>query len=180
MKSTFSFSMVVSISALALAMGGCTSTGAHAVSSMSTVVGAASRESQTAPSPIAAPGSEATSKFGSTYRWDDGIAVTVSAPAAYSPSSSAYPADPGPHVVFNVTLTNGSTANYDPVLFTCSAQSGNKEADRVFDTGINDPRTTLLPGRETAFKVVFQVSDPADIVLQVAPDLSHDAVYFTS
>ena len=86
-------------------------------------------------------------------------------------------------VVIEFTVVNGSSTPYDPISFNASAQSGNTEASRIFDSekkvGIK-PTTKVLPGREAKFSLAFGVSDPADLVVQVAPGYKYEQVLFTS
>jgi hypothetical protein len=52
-----------------------------------------------------------------------------------------------------------------------SVQSGNEEADHVFDspTGLKGPPDTkVLKGRELEFDVGFGVADTKDVVMEVA------------
>ncbi|GHF22489.1 hypothetical protein [Pseudolysinimonas yzui] len=120
--------------------------------------------------------------FGDSFEWSDGLAITVSAPAGYQPSASAYAPEAAAYVVFTVTIVNGSDENYEPA-FTASMQSGNTESEQVFDIdqGVSGgPTTTLLPGREVTFPLAFGVSDPEDLVLEVGIDFAHDTAIFTS
>lgn len=123
-------------------------------------------------------------KFGETYTWDDGLAVTVSTPAPYTLSDSGYVGNPGAaQVAFDVKVVNTGTANYEVVGMYLSLQSGNVEAEQIFDTanGLGGaPSTPVLPGREAVFKVGFGVADPVDLVMQVTPGFDYEAVIFTS
>ncbi len=146
------------------------------------------------PSPTTAPEIPSTSaatstrrppaqnpRFGEAYRYDDGLSVTIAPPTPYSPSESASTNDPGHYVAFAVTVVNGSSDNYDPDFFQTTCQSDNLEAERVFDSsqGVGSPSTTVLPGREVAFTVVFKVSNPADTVLEVTPGFDYEPAIFT-
>ncbi len=59
-------------------------------------------------------------------------------------------------------------------------QSGNQEASQVYDSQQlgDSPTATLLPGREVEYSIAFGVNDPADLVMEVAPDLSYQNVIF--
>jgi hypothetical protein len=125
-----------------------------------------------------------TATFGKTYTWEDGIAVTVSAPEPFKRSEyAAGGEDAAAYVAFTITVVNGTSAPFDVSMFTASAQSGNTEAESVFDTENKlegSPSTKLLAGREAKFRMGFGVSDPADIVLEIAPSFEHNSVLFTS
>ena len=112
------------------------------------------------------------------------LAITVSAPTSFEPSDSAFPAeDAAAHVLFEVTIANGSEEPYEPLLIS-SLQSGSAEAAEVFDTanGLDGPpTTTVLPGREVTFNIGFGVADPEDLVLQLTPGFLYDeAIYVSS
>lgn len=123
------------------------------------------------------------SKFGAAFTFKNNLAVSVSPPEPYTPSSSASGGDSANQfVVFTVTVVNGSTDNYDPVLFTADLQSGNREAEKVYDSAndIGAPTTVVLPGRESEFRLAFAVIDPEDLVLQVSPGFKYRDAIFTS
>lgn len=126
----------------------------------------------------------ANSTFGQAFTFKNGLAVGVSPPAPYTPSTSASTSNPeGQFVSFTVTIVNGSPDNYDPVLFTASLQSGNAEAEKVYDSanGVGSaPTTTVLPSRESQFTIAFEVTDPTDLVLQVSPGLEYRDAIFTN
>jgi hypothetical protein len=123
-------------------------------------------------------------KFGQTAVFDDGLKAVVSPPSPYTPSDTAS-ADKAftQFVVFTITVTNGSAQNYKPLLFDTSVQSGSKEGDQVFDSA-NDinlpPSTALLPGRSVNWRVVFGVSNPKDIVLEITPGYDYKSAVYTT
>ncbi len=123
--------------------------------------------------------------FGETYTYENGLAVTVSAPQPYTPSNSAAVGEPSPpnFVVFDITVTNGTQTNYDPSSFSASMQSATTEEQQVYDSanGIGgSPTTTLLPGREIQFRMAFGATNPDDLVLEVTPGFEYGSAIFTS
>lgn len=131
----------------------------------------------------AAPANDGTARFGKAFTWEDGLSVTVGKPSNYKPSEWAFGSDKfKSFVVFDVRVVNKTGKPWDPGLMSATMQSSNKEGERVFDSGKlpEEPRTKLLNGREVKFKMAFGVTDPKDLVLEVAPDFSHDSVIFTS
>ncbi|MGY1822748.1 hypothetical protein [Geodermatophilus sp. SYSU D00079] len=143
------------------------------------VDGGSSAESSSAPAAAPNP------RFGETYTYENGLAVTVGPPQPYTPSDSAAVGEPAPpaFVVFDVTVVNGTTGNYDPVSFSASLQSGVTEEEQVYDSanGIGGtPSTTLLPGRESVFRLAFGATDPADLVMEVSPSFEYESAIFTS
>lgn len=130
-------------------------------------------ESEPAPEP----------KLGESYAFDDGVSVQVSKPSKFRPSSSSSVTNPWPHyLVFEVTVVNGTKNKIDPSVFYITAQSNDKEAEEILDSerGINgSPTTSLLPGRQSRYKVVFGVDNPDDIVLDYSlNDALHEDVTF--
>lgn len=185
-------SALLGAAALTVALSACTTeTSGHAVpeagsssssssSSPSTKTTKTTTKTTTAPKTTTAKAT--TPKFGQTFVYDDGITVTISAPTAFTPSSTAIPSGPGKYVTFEVTIVNGSPENYNPNMITLSAQSGNTEADRVFDTAkdIGSPTTTVLPNRQVTFKAAFKVENPTDLIVQIAPSFDHEDTIFTN
>lgn len=130
------------------------------------------------------PATPSNLTFGQSYKYRDGLQITVSKPKSFQPSESAAGGEgAASHETFTITIVNGTAANYDASLFSTTAQSGNTEASEVIDAdnGLDGaPSTTLIPGRESKFKIGYGVADPQDIVLEVSPGFDYDSVIFTS
>lgn len=105
-------------------------------------------------------------QFGSTFTWADGVAVTVSPPRAFTPSSTAVSmannSAPGKTVVLDVTLRNGGKEPVDPYMLTLRASSGDAEAGQVFDyeRGVNAPSAPVQPGKSMKWRVAFERPAP--------------------
>ena len=141
---------------------------------------------EAASEPSAAPKDDGTAKFGSTYKWKDGLSVTVSKPVNYKPSDSSSVSfgeqKAKGYRLFTVTVVNKTGKPYDGTLFNVTMQSGNEEMDQVFDSAKKidgPPSTKLLNGRESKFKIVFGVNNPKDMVMEVSPGFEYDSVIFT-
>ena len=118
--------------------------------------------------------------FGDTFTYDDGVAVTVSAPEAYTPGEYSSGADQAASVVFTVTIENGTDANFDPMPYE-TATSGGVEASKVYDSDIESSPTTVVPaGQSISYRIVFSVADADQIVFQMSPSFDYDDVVFTS
>jgi hypothetical protein len=118
--------------------------------------------------------------FGDTFTYDDGIAVTVSAPEAYTPGEYSSGADQAASVVFTVTIENGTDANFEPMPYE-TATSGGVEASKVYDSDIESSPTTVVPAGQTiTYRIVFSVADADQIVFQMSPSFDYDDVVFTS
>jgi hypothetical protein len=120
--------------------------------------------------------------FGESWEYTDGLAITISEPKPFEPSDTAFASEAAAYVVFEVTITNGTAADYEPLVIT-SVQSGDAEAEEVFDSenGLEGaPSTTLLPGREVTFQIGYGVADAADLVMEVTPGFQYENAIFVS
>lgn len=112
-------------------------------------------------------------KFGEAYNWEDGISITVSKPKSFKPSEYTAVDGAADHLKFEIRLVNSTGKPFDPALVYATLQSGNEEAEAVFDSenGVGDsPSTKLLDGREVKWTVGFGVKDPSDLVMEISPD----------
>lgn len=141
-------------------------------------------DARSRPEPSPSPAErEPNPSFGDDWTYENGVTVTLSQPADYTPSDSSFdPSNAPAHVTFEVTVTNDGEEDYDPVLLSLSAQSGSTPAEQIFDSaqGVGgSPSTTLLPGRSVTFPVAFGVQDPTDLVVEVSPGFEYQSVVFT-
>jgi hypothetical protein len=121
--------------------------------------------------------------FGDTAKWPNGLTITVSKPTAFTPSDTSMGG--GKHNLrMTLTVVNGTPKPIEPILISTSMQSGDKEAEPVFDSakGIEAaPSTKLLKGRQAKWDIAFAVKNPRDLVLEVgAGDFTSDSAIFTS
>jgi len=124
-----------------------------------------------------------TVRFGTTWEWEDGVAVTVSKPKPFRPSEYAAGKDGAKKFVsFTITVKNGSKQKID-LTGMANMASGDTESHEVFDSGngvSGAPMTGILPGRKVTYKVAFGITNPNDLVLEYAPTFSHENATFTS
>lgn len=118
--------------------------------------------------------------FGSSKVYTDGLQVTVSKGKSFKPSDTSAGGDGFKSFVkYTITIVNGTGKVFDASMFSSSAQSGNVEADEIYDTDMGGaPGTKLLKGRESKFSVGYGVTDPKDVVLEVTPSFEHNSVLF--
>ncbi|MGR2752817.1 DUF2510 domain-containing protein [Agromyces arachidis] len=127
--------------------------------------------------------------FGETMTWDDGVALTVSAPEPYTPSDLAVGATRANHVVFTLTLTNGSAEALQPLpLPTLSA--GDQDVRRIVDLGddllgtaddVGFPPTAVIePGESITWRVAWSVDDPGSLTVDAAPHPLYPSATFTN
>lgn len=141
---------------------------------------AASEETTQSPEPEAA-----NPKFGQTYTWDDGMSVVISKPQSFTPSEYAGVEGATKYVKFGVRLVNKTGKPFDPALVYATLQSGNEEAEAVYDSENSigeSPSTKLLDGREAKWVIGFAVNDPADLVLEISPDagMEYEGAIYTN
>jgi hypothetical protein len=149
----------------------------------------AAAQTQTS-SPSATPASQ-NAKFGQSYKWKDGVEVTISAAQPYTPTSPDIDAIAGgpatdKDIIFKITLKNGSNANVDASIAQLSLTSGGTAAINVADiqgaAGIGmGPSTPILPGQSVSWNAAFRVSNPADLTGQFTlTDFDHQPAIFTN
>jgi hypothetical protein len=127
--------------------------------------------------------------FGDTMTWDDGVALTVSAPEPYTPSPIAVGSTLANNVVFTMTITNNSTENLQPVPFP-TLTSGGQEASQIFDLGadlegdaddVGIPPTAIVPpGGSLSWRVAWSVADPASLTMEASPSFAYANATFTN
>jgi hypothetical protein len=143
----------------------------------------------TSPSQHATGGSTTQSlAWGKTYTWSDGLAVTVAAPVACTPSSSAAveSGQVARAVKFTVTITNGARQSFDAMQLTVGgdAQFNGQSVQAVIDSsgpcgdGGMDA-ATVLPGKSYRYDVAYAVTtQPGDMQLVFQPSFGADKAVF--
>ncbi|MFF2275760.1 DUF2510 domain-containing protein [Agromyces sp. NPDC058126] len=141
-----------------------------------------------APEQLEIPG-QGDLAFGETMTWDDGVALTVSAPEPYTPSDLAVGATRANSVVFTLTITNGSTQDV-ALLPLPTVTAGDQEVSQIFDVGSDvfatgddvgfPPAKTLEPGASVSWRAAWSIDDPTSLTLEAAPSFLYPAVVFTN
>ncbi|PPG67738.1 hypothetical protein C5C31_08720 [Rathayibacter rathayi] len=116
---------------------------------------------------------QVASSFNNGVAFDDGVAIGVSSPAPYQPSTYAMGADQAQNIVLTFVLKNDSDKPYEPYV-VIGASSGGVEASRIsdYDSGetFKDPTTAVLPGGSVTWQRAFSVADSASLIVQVHVD----------
>jgi hypothetical protein len=165
---------------LALTMAACSSSDNGEVVKNDTTTAAATTPAAEATTEASEP------KLGDTYQWDDGLAVTISAPTPLTLSDGMdqiYDLSTGTPLAFDVTVVNGTEKDLDSIGFTSQMLSGSQQAEQIFDTaaGIDMPTVTVSAGNTLTYKIAFLVPDENDIQLSWdALDFDHDQIQFTN
>ena len=133
--------------------------------------------------PSATPDNPTQRKLGGVVTYKDGLSVSVSLPAAYTPSAQAAGViDGSTNIIFNVVIINNSKKNADVGGFP-TVNSGGVSASAISDfenkVGV-PPNTTLLPSQSITFQDAYSVKDQADITYLITPGLDYRQAIFTS
>lgn len=154
----------------------------------SDIPAAGSSESESeAPRPSFADAPEAEEElgnlaFGEAATFENGLSISVSAPAAYAPSEWASGADLPNNLAFTITITNGSDENFDSYAYS-TVTSGGQAGSHIFDSENNmsgSPSGVILPGQTITWTEAWSVADPNSIVFQIAPGWDYEEVIFTN
>ncbi|GAA2443963.1 DUF2510 domain-containing protein [Agromyces soli] len=125
------------------------------------------------------------SGFGETFVYDDGVELTVSAPAPYTPTELAAGATYPDNVYFTVTLKNTSDAAVDVFAFGELVSAG-EYGSSIFDFDgpqgeISLPPTeTLEPGATLTWIEAWSVADPSSLTYTISPGFDYDDAVFTT
>lgn len=131
--------------------------------------------------PEAVPGVRVHStdfEFGQRSTFDNGVAVRVAGPRAFTPSDAAFPSSDSA-VAFEISLRNGANTPYQLSQLAVTATAADVELREIVDprqgfTGFTGAGDDLPSGRSTHVTVAFAVpaGDAAvSVTVQVAPDL---------
>ena len=127
---------------------------------------------------------DGTYAFGETVTYEDGVSVSVSEPADYTPGELSAGAVAGqPTLAFKFVVTNNSEEPFDPSLVLATVASGGTEAAGVFDTENEvgfPPMTKVLPGQTIEWVQAWSVADAASLTLELNVGFTHDAAIFTN
>ncbi|MBK1785892.1 hypothetical protein [Prauserella cavernicola] len=115
--------------------------------------------------------------FGTDFRFESGLVVTVSGPKIFRPSDSAYPRA-GRAAAFGVVVYNETGQPYRLSSLSVSALASERPTKQVVDptqgyTGIADADRDIPPGEIVRLQIAFVVPDqPSTVHLNVRPDTS--------
>lgn len=160
--------------AASLALTGCSTGGAPS--------GDAPAAAKTTPSAAAKP---TTAKFGTVYKYDDGVTVSVSAPVAFTPGQYAAGATQAQNIKLTFTITNGTKKNLNPLTLPKVSSNGTEAVNviDVADTSMTSfaPTGVILPGGHSTWTAGYSVADAANLIVQFSPGpLAYDDAIFTN
>lgn len=117
--------------------------------------------------------------FGEAATYEDGLSISVSSPAPYTPDQYAAGADFATSLSFTITITNGTGENLDAFAYT-TITSGGQAGSQVFDGNTTYPSGVILPGQTLSWVENWSVADPNSIVLSIQPGFDYDEAIFTN
>lgn len=116
--------------------------------------------------------------------YPDGLAMSVSAPAAFTPNDYAFGVKKGARN-FSTTLklTNGGTSNFSAFGAAPTTTAGEVPCEGIFDSGSGmngAPTSMVLPQKSLTWKVAFscEAKAGADLTLQVSPGFTQSPSVF--
>lgn len=122
-----------------------------------------------------------TKAFGSTFTWDDGTSVTVTAPKPFKPSAMALEIQQKKelkdYVIMDVTVKNGTKAALNPMMVNIQATTGESDAEAIFDSeqGVDLPSADIMPGQSKKWKAAFAREKGKAFVVQVSNNSTYAA-----
>jgi hypothetical protein len=137
--------------------------------------------------PEVTPAAETGGSYGSPVTYTDGVAVSLSSPKKITLGEHVEYADGDDLkwkdvLLFEVTLTNGSSATVDPVLLV-DGISADEAVQQVWDDshGLTSPTDAKLrAGKKLKWKFAVSVKDPKDVSLDIIPTFDHDPASFAN
>jgi hypothetical protein len=120
--------------------------------------------------------------FGHTWGGPGTLAVTVGAPAGYTPSGAFAPGSFPRAVVLDIEVANPADSAPLPaaaIIFQVTA--GNTTAEQIKDpaNGVGRPEASIEPGKSLRWKAAYIVpATPVDLTVQVKPVYSSAPAYF--
>lgn len=174
----------ISITAAALLLAGLALTGCAQTGGATT-----SRDEPAAAvaSDAPAPAQPDVTPFGGTFTYEDGVALTVAAPAPYTPSQYAAGATHPNNVTITFTVVNGSDATLELLSMpevTSGGVKGESITDLSNDTVALEPfggNADVLPGQSFSWTMAYSLADAADVTVSIAPTpFTYDAAIFST
>lgn len=135
---------------------------------------------QPAGSGSATPRTSSPPTFGKPFTYPSGLAITVSRPRAFTPSSTARPRVKHA-VAFEVTIVNSTDRAYKLSAISLTASINGRLSTEVIDstqgyTGLRNAGTDVPPARKITLLVAFGSAEaPATASLRVQPDPREDS-----
>lgn len=121
-------------------------------------------------------------RFGGTYTWADGLAITVGAPTAYTPPTDQK--DRGKAFVsMTYTLTNDSEQAfvYSTGGITKEITSGGERGHQIADIELPErPQISLVPGQSASWQEAYGVETAKGITLTYAVTSEQEPVRFSA
>lgn len=179
---------------MALSLAGCAAsaesspaTVTETVTATATVTATPSPSLSPESTPTPSPSAKTPADFGPAVKYTDGVEVSLSSPKKIQLTQDAEYSDGDQAkwkniLLFEVTLSNGSSDPIDPVLLV-DGISEDEAVQQVWDDAhdLNSPPDAKLrPGKKLKWKFAVSVKDPSDVSLDVSPTHDHDSASFAN
>lgn len=145
-----------------------------------------STHASAAAKPTVAPAPSNVHAFGSVITFKDGVSISISTAAPFTPSPEAAGVVAGQtSELFTVVLTNGSKTQLQPYV-NVTATSAGAQAGSIADIGspIGDvssgPQTVILPGQTIKWLEGFSVADPTNLTMEADLGFDYTPAIFTT
>lgn len=139
---------------------------------------------QQAPAPAAAPAPDQSGalKFGQSHVYENGVEMTVSAPAKYKPGKYFAGGEGAAQFAkVTVSIKNGSTQAFEPTMALLTASSAGQESHQIFDGKVGgSPSTSVLPGKTVKWDVAFGVQSLDDLTIEGSPAFDYANTVWTN
>jgi hypothetical protein len=109
-------------------------------------------------------------KFGGSYRFLDGMTVTVSSGKSYQPTENAFGAPAEQYLQYDVTIVNGTRQTFDPGRFSYGMTEAGKRVGQISDPDrqIDQiPDGSVPPGHQIVLKIALGVTGTKNLALDL-------------
>lgn len=124
--------------------------------------------------PLQLESADATTDFGQSARWQDGLEIIVHAPEEFQSDEPIPAGVQGVAVAVRVEIRNHTGSNFAPAQLHLTAASGTQEAARfIYSTNqrFRMPMTTLPDGHMVQYEIALIMIDPNNAVVDVNPGM---------
>lgn len=121
-----------------------------------------------------------TVRYGETATIDDGLKVTVSEPAAFTPEAIGAGDTSIGYINVDVTVTNDTDDTFDGMVMVDALSAGKPGVTSSLDPSESfTNEVTLATGNDITLNFAFGIDDPEDVAITVTPGFESEGVTFS-